>query len=231
MRVGKNELGAEGHVIVIQGAAIKKEQSTCTSLARAELIQDAATHAHKVVLGRLCRLDQNQIFKLTNAVGEEPREELGGGHLHSGRAGNPGTGRHAGREERLESGHLYPKLPQLVDNSDHVIRPRLVSSLLLSAVNGEGHYNSRKTIRCYSTRLVVKGTTSGHNVLVDRAREDVPLVVIGVVAEHLGAARSHPESRWLGAVSGHKAADGGIPESRGQAAPSPPATTEALEAT
>mmetsp|Transcript_122563 Transcript_122563/g.357910 ORF Transcript_122563/g.357910 Transcript_122563/m.357910 type:complete len:301 (+) Transcript_122563:147-1049(+) len=92
VRVGKDEHGtSKRHVVVAQRAAIKEQQGTAASHARAELVKDATAHAHKVVLSCLCRLDQRQVVQLTDGLGEEPGEELGGGHLHGRGAGDAGA--------------------------------------------------------------------------------------------------------------------------------------------
>mmetsp|Transcript_71159 Transcript_71159/g.189206 ORF Transcript_71159/g.189206 Transcript_71159/m.189206 type:complete len:290 (+) Transcript_71159:509-1378(+) len=216
VRVGEDEHGAlERHVIVVEVAAVEEQQGTAPPHAGAELVQDAAAHAHEVVLGRLGRLDQGDGVQLADSLGEEPREELRRGHLHGGRAGHAGTGRHVRGDERVEAANLHAELGDLIHNPNDIVGPGLLAGLLRGAVDAELHHDAFERVRRQSAGSAIVGRTGRDDVPVDGRREDVALVVVRVVAEDFCTAGGYPEGSGLCAEGGREAVDGGLPQGCG----------------
>mmetsp|Transcript_58161 Transcript_58161/g.173015 ORF Transcript_58161/g.173015 Transcript_58161/m.173015 type:complete len:234 (-) Transcript_58161:7-708(-) len=229
VRVGENEHSTpERHIVVVQRAAIEEQQGTAASHTRAELVEDAAAHADKVVLSCLCGLDEGEVVQLADGVGEEPREELGRGHLHGRRAGHAGARWYVRCQEGIEIAHLHPELGELVDDSDDIICPGLVTALLRGVGDGKLNHNAFEGIRGQTAGLAVVRRTGSNNILVDSCRKDVALVVVSVIAEDLGTAGSYPKGCGPRAESCRKTAHGRVPQGRGSGAL--PRAAEALEA-
>mmetsp|Transcript_155093 Transcript_155093/g.497275 ORF Transcript_155093/g.497275 Transcript_155093/m.497275 type:complete len:260 (+) Transcript_155093:338-1117(+) len=132
VRVGEHELGAgHGHVAAVEGSAVEVDQGARLAHTRTELIQDAAAHAHKVVLGRLGNLHERELVVLPKRLREEPFEQKGRGHLHSRRAGDPGTWWYVRGQEGVEAANLDAEFPELRDHPYDVVGPSLIAALLV----------------------------------------------------------------------------------------------------
>ncbi len=187
-------LPLEGEILVLEGAAVELEDFLLPAVDVDELVHDAAADADELVLGPLGQLDQGQAVE---AQAEHVVEGEGQAALDRRRRGHPGADGNVPAEDAVEAADLVPGPQELVDDALKVVGPaqrgaveaaELAAELLVEVARDE--------------MADVVGTRGGgeDDGLVGGPGQDEALVVVGVLADEVDAARGDDEERLSGEV-------------------------------
>ena len=193
--VGDDEPGrleGERHEVVGQPPGVEEHRVPLLRHAGDELVHDAALHADELVLGVL-REPGELLPAHLDAEGRLHGE--GGGHLEGGRRGEPRPLRNVAVDREVHPPELVTALDELVDDPLRVVGPAVLLAVLQ---DGQRRALAVLVVHGVEVQLAVGPAGNGHpDGEVDRHREHVPLVVVGVLANEVHAAGSRGDHLGL----------------------------------
>ena len=170
----------EREILVLHRLAVQADQAALLPEDGGELVHDAALDTAVIMLRRLADLGE---FEFVDAVLEKIIQGKGKRALEGCGRRKPGAEGNVSGKDGVESGHLAAPFDGLAANAEDVAGPCLVRFVFFV----ETEFDILVIVERIGFYLVCAVDCSDDS-LVDRAREDIAAVVVGMFADEVDAA-------------------------------------------